>query len=129
MEKKSSTLNSNINSTNYETIAHKNCFNAFATSNNVFTEVTEDEEINDNVTIDNNSQKSQPKVKNRPNIAITENYIRSQNIRTVPGNRTNASITKYGKKICIVGDSHIKRIRRISSVANGNATAAVQRCS
>ena len=47
---------------------------------------SEDEEINDNVRIYNNPQKSQPEVKRRPNIAITENLIRSQNMKAVPGN-------------------------------------------
>lgn len=52
----------------------------------------------------------------RPDVCITEKYIQNQvEIRTpkiVPGNRTYASTTKYGKKIMVVGDSHIKRIKR-----------------
>ena len=83
-EKKTRTLNRKIHSANYETISLKNRFSALATSNNEFIEATEDEEINYNVIIDKNLQKNQPKVKRRPNIAITENYIRSQNIKTVP---------------------------------------------
>ena len=31
---------------------------------------------------------------------------------TVPGNRSYSSTTKFGKKICVVGDSHIRRIER-----------------
>ena len=54
VEKKTSIYNRKINSINYETIALKNSFNAFATSNSEFIEVTEDEEINDKVTTDNN---------------------------------------------------------------------------
>ena len=46
----------------------------------------------------NNSQKNRPGVKRRPNIAITENYIRSQNVKTVPRNSTYASTGKHGKK-------------------------------
>ena len=45
--------------TNYETIDLKNCFNAFATSNNELIEVTQDEEIDDNETISDNAQNSQ----------------------------------------------------------------------
>ena len=30
---------------------------------------------------------------------------------TVPGNRSYSETTKYGKKICLVGDSHKKRIK------------------
>ena len=51
----------------------------------------------------------------RPEVAITENYIRSQKDqpqKIVPGRRTYASATKYGKKVCIVGDSHLRRIRK-----------------
>ena len=70
-KKIATTLNSKLDSTNQLSIV----LNAFATSNNVFNEITEDEEVNDNVKIDNNPQKSQPEVKSRPNVAITENYI------------------------------------------------------
>ena len=52
----------------------------------------------------------------RAHIAITENYIRSQNIKTVPGDRTYATVTKYGKKTSIVGDSPIKRSETISAI-------------
>ena len=31
---------------------------------------------------------------------------------TVPASRSYSSTTKYGKKICVVGDSHIRRIKR-----------------
>ena len=31
---------------------------------------------------------------------------------TVPGNRSYSSTMKYGKKICVVGDSHVRRIKR-----------------
>ena len=92
-KKKTGTLNRKINSTNYETITNKNRFSALATSNNELIEATEDKEINYNVMTDNNPQKNQPKVKRRPNIAITGNYIRSQNIKTVPCDRMYASPT------------------------------------
>ena len=42
---------------------------------------SEDEEANDKVRLDNNPQKSQPEVKRRPNIVITENLIKSQIIK------------------------------------------------
>ena len=53
----------------------------------------------------------------RPNICTTENYLNNQvdlrqNPRVVPGNRTYASATKYGKKVMVLGDSHTKRIKR-----------------
>ena len=89
--------------------------------------VNEDEEINDNVRIDNNPQKSQPEVKRRPNIAITVNLIRSQNIKTVLGNRTYASMTKYGKKICIIVDSHITSVGR--NIFNTSIISVEQRFS
>ena len=61
--------------------------------------------------------------KRRPSVAITENYITSQqHVKTVPGNRRYASATRYGKKICIIGDSHIKRIKK--NVFNGSISNA-----
>ena len=72
-EKKTSTFNRKINSINYETTALRNSFNAFAASNSEFIEVTKYEEINDKVTTNSSSQKSQSEVKSRPNAAITEN--------------------------------------------------------
>ena len=60
----------------------------------------------------NNSKNQQLK---RPLVAITEKYINAQREpprKVVPGNRSYASTTKYGKKICVVGDSHISRIKK-----------------
>ena len=48
----------------------------------------------------------------RPDVCITEKYISNFKPLTVPGNSNYASITKNGRKILVVGDSHIKRIRR-----------------
>ena len=33
-------------------------------------------------------------------------------IVTVPGNRSYSNTIKHGKKICVVGDSHVRRIKR-----------------
>ena len=67
-----------------------------------------------------NSKKFNPKKlishferKRRPDICITENYIRNFTLVTIPGNSNYASISKSGCKILVVGDSHVKRIRRI----------------
>ena len=46
---------------------------------------------------------------------MVANYNNSQiknPVVTVPGNMSYSSATKYGKKICVVGDSHIRRIKR-----------------
>ena len=104
IEKKDSTLNNKTSLANDKTVTLKNHFNAFTTSNNEFIEITEYQDINDNVTIGNNPQKSHQGVKRRPSIA--------QNIKNVPGDRVYAIKTKYGKKIGIVGNSQIKRFRR-----------------
>ena len=52
----------------------------------------------------------------RPEHCITARYIEKQHEtprrKTVPGNRSYASTTDYGKNIFVVGDSHIKRINR-----------------
>ena len=51
----------------------------------------------------------------RPEVAITENYVNSQRDqykRIVPGLRTYANATEFSKKICVIGDSHVRRIRK-----------------
>ena len=66
-----------------------------------------------------NSKKSHPiklielERKRRPDICVTENYIKNFIPVTIPVNSNYASIPKNGRKILVVGDSHIKRIRRI----------------
>ena len=54
--------------------------------------------------------------KKRPDICTTEKQIRNHRDITrkkvVPGNRSYASSTQYGKKVFVVGDSHLKRINR-----------------
>ena len=52
------------------------------------------------------------KANKRPDICITEKYVKNFTPTTVPGNSTYSGITKRGRKICVVGDSHIKRIKR-----------------
>ena len=106
LQRRKLALSKNINPKNYKTISDKSCFNAFAVSNNELIEVTKNEEINEKVTFGNNHQKNQSGVKRRPHDAIAENYIRSQNIKTVPGNKKYVGMTKYGKKICSADESH-----------------------
>ena len=67
-----------------------------------------------------NSKKSHPiklishfERKRRPDICVTENYIKNFTPVTIPGNSNYASISKNGRKTLVVGDSHVKRIRRI----------------
>lgn len=81
----------------FETIVLKNHFKSFAISGNKFNEVTENQELYDNLTIGNSPQKSQLEIKRRPNIAITENYI-SYKVTIVPGDRAYVSRSKYRKK-------------------------------
>ena len=50
--------------------------------------------------------------KKRPDICITEKYIKNFTPTTDPGTSTYSGITKHGRKIWVVGDSHIKRIKR-----------------
>ena len=54
--------------------------------------------------------------KKRPDVCTTEKQIRNHRDITrkkvVPGNRSYASATHYGKKVFVVGDSHLKRINR-----------------
>ena len=52
--------------------------------------------------------------KRRRNICLTENDIKSFTPVTIPGNSNYATISKTGHKILVVGDSHVKQIRRIN---------------
>ena len=45
-------------------------------------------------------------------VCTTEDYVKNFIPFTVPGNSDYASIIKNGRKVLVVGDSHIKRIRR-----------------
>ena len=52
------------------------------------------------------------------------NSQQDQPPRTIPPNRRYASTIKYGKKICVIGDSHIRQIRKNilnNSLNNGRA--------
>ena len=44
--------------------------------------------------------------------------------RIVPGRRTYSEATKFGKKICVIGDSHLNRIKRniFQKSVNGEKT-------
>ena len=74
-------------------------------------------------------QRVSKKSKKSSNIATTENYIMSQNIKTVPCDGAYASMTKYGKKICIVGHNHIKRVRKISLINQWQMEMSIQNLS
>ena len=49
----------------------------------------------------------------RPNIWTTQNYLRKYNPPTVPENSSYATVSKFGKKIFVLGESHVKRIKRL----------------
>ena len=59
---------------------------------------------------------------NEPN--FSDNQTEHLNKNIIPGNRSFSSITKYGKKVCVIGDSHISRIKKKlfkNSLVNGNS--------
>ena len=49
--------------------------------------------------------------KKRADTCATENYIKNFTPVTIPDNSNYASISENGRKILVVGDSHVKRIR------------------
>ena len=55
-------------------------------------------------------------IRRRPNICTTERYIQTQQrlekLKVVPGNNTYAVTLREGKKILMIGDSHIRRVKR-----------------
>ena len=56
--------------------------------------------------------------KRRPVVAYNERYIQNMNNspypKVKPGNQSYADMTKFGKRVVIIGDSHVKRINRIN---------------
>lgn len=77
---------------------------------------------NENCSILTNIERKENENKNihhgrRPQHCITENYIRNQRDiqkrkAVIPGQRTYAEVTSYGKKVLFVGDSHLRRINK-----------------
>ena len=63
-----------------------------------------------------NSITPKQSVRKRPNVCTTEKSIKNQREiprkQVVPGVRSYASVAEYGKKIFVIGDSHLKRINR-----------------
>ena len=55
-------------------------------------------------------------IRRRPNICTTERYIQIQQqlqkSKVVPRNNTNAGTLREGKKILMIGYSHIRRVKR-----------------
>ena len=49
----------------------------------------------------------------RPYICTTDNYLRNYLPQTVPWNSSYATVSKFGKKIFPVGESHVKTIKRL----------------
>ena len=47
----------------------------------------------------------------RPNICTTENYLENYNPPTVPGNSSYATVSEFGNKFFLVGESHVNRIK------------------
>ena len=78
-----------------------------------------------------NSKKSHPmklishfERKSRSDICVTEDNIKNVTPVTIHGNSNYASISKNGCKILVVGDSHVKQIRRTNfntDLSNGKA--------
>ena len=63
-------------------------------------------------------KKQSPRHNKQPEAYITNNQydepLVQRKTRIVPGSRTYSEATKFGKKICVIGDSHLNRIKGIS---------------
>ena len=61
-------------------------------------------------------KKQSPKHNKQPEAYITNNQyeepLLQRKVRIVPGRITYLEATKFGKKICVIGDSHLNRIKR-----------------
>ena len=73
-------------------------------------------------------KKQSTKHNKQPEANITNNQYEESLVqrkaRIVPGRRTYVEATKFGKKICVVGDSHLNRIKRniFQKSVNGGKT-------
>ena len=87
-------------------------------------------------------KKQSPRHNKQPEAYITNNQYKKplvrRKTRIVPGRRTYSEATKFGKKICVIGDSHLHRIKRdiFQKSVNGRKTyfnvfggATSKRCS
>ena len=104
-------------------------------SSNVFSPLyIEDQNVNVDFSINELPQNNQQIYKSnftenyvqnrRPDVCISGKYVQNYSPPTVPGNSSYASRTKFGKKIFVVGDSHVKRMKRIdfnSQLRSGKA--------
>ena len=61
-------------------------------------------------------KKQSTKHNKQPEACITneqyEKPLEQKKARIVPGRRTYSEANKFGKKICVIGDSHLNRINR-----------------
>ena len=78
-------------------------------------------------------KKQSPKHNKQPEAYITNNQyeepLLQRKVRIVPGRITYLEATKFGKKICVIGDSHLNRIKRniFQKSVNGGKTYFVFR--
>ena len=70
----------------------------------------------DHTTSKRRQKKQSTKHNKQPEADITNNQYEESLVqrkaRIVPGRRTYVEATKFGKKICVIGDSHLNRIKR-----------------
>ena len=72
-------------------------------------------------------KKQSAKHNKKPEANITNNQyepLAQRKARIIPSRRTYVEATKFGKKICVVGDSHLNRIKRniFQKSVNGGKT-------
>ena len=73
-------------------------------------------------------KKQSPKHNKQPEAYITNNQYEEPLVQKkahiVPGRRTYSEATKFGKKICVISDSHLNRIKRniFQKSVNGGET-------
>ena len=73
-------------------------------------------------------KKHSTKYNKQPEAYITnkqyEEPLEQRKARIVPGRRTYSEATKFGKKICVIGDNRLNRIKRniFQKLVNGGKT-------
>ena len=81
----------------------------------------------DHTTSKRRQKKQSTKHNKQPEANITNNQyepLAQRKARIIPGRRTYVEATKFGKKICVISDSHLNKIKRniFQKLVNGGKT-------
>jgi len=71
-----------------------------------------DSDHNENTSTEKSFNMPVKSKKSKPNVCFTEKYVNNFIPISIPGNSKYSDMTKQGRKVAVVGDSHVRRINR-----------------